>query len=184
MVSVLTVTIAIFLVYLFLNSLNRILGSAVLVMFFAWAYPNLDSKLAGYYLSLLLVVLVFNIILEGMRVVKGEKASFFGVDFQGFGLIAINLVLGGALIFFASVLQGRSETAILGVPALAAVGTIATKFNAATSGMLGIVENKFLFTIYDTFKIFSPLIISSIPFLNLFAPVLIFILPIVIAVVK
>ncbi|MAH50595.1 hypothetical protein CMI37_32545 [Candidatus Pacearchaeota archaeon] len=181
-ISALMVAIIAFLLYLFLSSLNPLFGSVLLLMFFAWAFPNLDEKLAGFYLFLLLISLILGIIMQKYRVTEGKSPSMFGIQFQGFTLIAINLFLGGGLIYFAAILQGRSETAILGVPTLAISGTIATALNPATSGMLGIVENKFLFTIYDFFKYNMPQIVGVIPFINILAPFFILVIPIIIAV--
>lgn len=150
------VVLAVFIVYILLYSLNPLYVNILLAMVFVWAYPNLSDRQAGYYLILLILVFIFGFINRFYEVDQERKGSLFGARFLGFQWVFVNVLVGGAVLVIMAFLQGRSTGAILGVATLsvAAPSSVSSTLGPSIVGLLGLIENRFLFSLVDILRVF------------------------------
>ena len=158
MLSELTITIVIFSILVFLNSLPRgvLISNVFLAVLFMFAFPNIDQKLATFYALMLLFIFIFSILNFGVE--DTQKITFGSITVKGVNIPLFEIVLGVALFGFMTFLSTRNPTtgAIIGVPQTLAV---ATSFSASLIMSLAFIENRFflgLFNFYD--KFLSPVV--------------------------
>lgn len=156
-----------FAIYLVLYSLNPLYVNFFLALMFLWIQPNLSQTLGGYYTNLIFFVLIAGTISAVFKVDQNKEGSIFGLQFKGFQWLLLNLILGGGILVVMAVLQGRTSASILGVASLSAAPavTLLSTLTPAIAGLLGLIENRFLFTIIDILKVFFPELLALVPFL-------------------
>ena len=145
--------VIIFLGYLILYAINDNLANFYLVTLFLFAAPNISEGVGFYYSIMLLTVLVFGLLIPAAQVDR-DNVSFTG--------ILISVGLGVGVYFLMQYMQSQSAQAIIGVPSLQINVAVQQTLSPAYTAVLGIIENKFVFTTLDILLHYGPLLFSGL----------------------
>jgi len=176
MVNPILALIVVLLVFIILNTIKPLLADIFIFVWFLFSIPNIEGSLltATFYGLASIFIIVIRLskptfILESETINKIGKTSLAGkIPFIGVGL-------GIAIFFIMRLLQGVSATAIIGVPSLGISGQTAA---VTTVMLLGIVETRFFFIIYNIFKE-NKGIFLKVPILSQFLGMILVVLPII-----
>lgn len=165
MVNPLIMVIVFFVVFLLLDSKSQVLSNIFLFGYFLWGYVNIEgsTSLATFYLFAILFVIIVNLTKQNFSIKDSSNTQ--GWSFKSFKIPLISFIVGILIFAFMTLLQSKSPGAIIGVPTLAlASGT----FYASQIGMLGIIENRLFFSVYELFSLYP----VTLGFLTPLVPVL------------
>ena len=140
-----------FLAYVILRSINHIIADVYLFVLFIFAFIVGSREFSVFYLLLFLIAIVID-----LAVTKFE----IGVAKTRFMPIVIALVVGLGLYLTITLISVRVGGNIIGAPeiAIASTSTIAQNMRPTFVGMLGIIENRIAFVLFEVLNLFGILI--------------------------
>lgn len=163
------------IIFIILDVINPLLSDISIFLYFAWAYTNIEGSttIATFYLIAVLFVIVVRLAQRSFSLKDhSEKPimKLLGINLTG-KLPILGVGLGIGIFLIMRMLQGVSTASIIGTPTLALSSDI---MSVVTISLLGIVETRLFFTIFNLFKE-NVGVFTLIPFvgmfLGIFAPV-------------
>lgn len=170
-----TLLVVNFILYIMLRSVNRWLAYIQTFLLFIFAFIVSNREFSVFYL--LLFVIAILIAELNIKVRSEQQAGMIGGKFttKGFTLIAISLVVGVLMYAFIAIISTRVGGQIVGVPNLAISSTseIASMLKPTFEAHLGIIENFFVFTIFESLVVFG----MMLPLLGAFMTIIPVVVP-------
>lgn len=147
----LTVLLATLIIWLIIRSISITVSDIFLFFIFLFAYANIDKALATFYLIGLLFVIVVDWTNQPFELGIAKKFSISKFTFKGYGFMIFSLILGFFIYIGINMMGTRTGSVVIGVPILATVttSTIVTSFMPALTALLGIIENRVFFTLFN-----------------------------------
>ena len=141
-----------FLAYVILRSINHIIADVYLFVLFIFAFIVGSREFSVFYLLLFLIAIVIDLAVTKFEI--GTQAK------TGFMPIVIALVVGLGLYLTITLISVRVGGNIIGAPeiAIASTSTIAQNMRPTFVGMLGIIENRIAFVLFEVLNLFGILI--------------------------
>ena len=144
----LIITLAVLIIYLIVDSKSPIISNVFVFLVFLFALANTPERsLSSFYLfGILFVMIVSFTKMKWRPQVSGEDKR------SKFMLPVVGIAIGIGIFIFMRLLQSRSTASIIGVPSLSVSTQIGKYAAPALIGILGIVENRVFFSIYELLK--------------------------------
>jgi len=150
MISPILALIGVLAIFVLLDVINPLLSDIFIFFYFGWAFINIEGSttLATFYLIAIIFVMLIRVSKLNFALKSKTIREFGGVKLAG-KIPFLGIGLGIAIFMIMRLLQGASETAIIGTPSLAITSPA---FNVTTIMLLGIVETRLFFTLYNLLK--------------------------------
>src|SRR3990167_2789986 len=181
MVSPTLAIIIVLVLYVILYAIGRnknipYLADIFIFIYFLFAFINIEGSatLATFYLFAIIFVIAFEVAQSKFTVNSQQIKEIGGFKLKS-KLPLIGIGLGFGILLIMRVLQTSVEGSIIGVPSLAITSPA---FGVSTITLLGIVENRLFFTIYELLKANTQLLLA-IPFIGGLLGIFNLILPVV-----
>src|SRR3990167_9197188 len=167
--------------YILVDAVNPLLAEIAIFLYFLFAYVNLEgsSNLATFYLISMVFVIAVSVARSKFSLQTKNTLPSFLVGKLRIPIVSIGLGIGIYLIM--RLLQSSTPGSIIGVPSLA---INSPAFGVTTIMLLGIVENKLFFTVFNllkdnarflfSFPIIGSLLVFVAPIVPFFAVALLF----------
>ena len=151
MVSPIIIAVSVLAIFIILDTLNSLYSDIFIFIFFLFAYINIEgsTSLSTFYLLSFFFYFIIRIGKVSWQVKnKGFTKELYGIKTKGnIPLLGIGL---GIIIFIAMrLLQSTTAGSIVGVPSLAITSPA---FTISTVMLLGVIENRLFFTLFELFK--------------------------------
>lgn len=170
LLTAITILVISFLAYIILRSIKLIVADVFLFILFIFAFVVSNREFSVFYLLLFVVAIIIDLSINKFEVGSNNKSGFMSVGIAlGFGLALYGVI---------TLISARVGGNILGAPeiAIASTSTIAQNMRPTFVGMLGIIENRIAFTIFEVlnvFGIFIPLVGVAFGFIPFLLPIII-----------
>lgn len=163
------IALGVLLLVIFLDNVKPFLANIFILSYYLWIYANLPSasSMATFYAILAVFVLIMSV-LDLTRVQVSDVES----KARKFTLPVLQIVVGVGLFGLMKLLSSGATGNIMGIPSfMAAAGTITT-LNIVSISLLGFVENRAFFSIYNILErtklsayipIVGPLLVGILP---------------------
>jgi len=170
--------IGVLLLFVLLDSIKPLFANLFILIYFLFAYINLEgsSSLAIFYAVGILLVIVFDVARSKFSVTSEPINKLGGLSLKGkLGSSIIGVGLGVMIFLGMRLLQGNTAGAIIGTPSLA---ISSPAFNVTTIMLLGIVETRMFFLIFNIMKDNKELFLKM-PLIGRFLSPFVLVLPII-----
>lgn len=140
------IALGVLLLVIFLDNVKPFLANIFILAYYLWVYANLPAAtgMATFYAILAVFVLIMSVV-DLTRVEVGDVES----KARRFTLPALQIAVGLGLFGLLKLLSSGVTGNIMGIPSfMAAAGTITT-LNIVSISLLGFVENRAFFSIYN-----------------------------------
>ena len=161
----LIILIAVFVIFIVLDSWKPLLAEVSLFLLFLWAMVTFD--LSTIQLVFYPIALLFALFIKYQTGITTNSTSIDldptqpGNKLKGFVFHTFTIGLGIVMIFFMSLIT-TSKGQFIGAPTLSIAGdfqqSITLAFAPAISGALGIIENRLIIAVFKTFTQFKDLL--------------------------
>lgn len=176
-VTAIIIMVISFILYILLRSANQIFASFYLFLIFILAYILTDKQFSVFYILLFLVAVVIDLAIKEFDITPTDNVSLAGISFKGFSLISISLIFGVVVYIIISLISTKVGGNIVGAPKLqVTTSQIAQNLRPTFVSHLGIIENYFVFVMYEILSLFGviiPLIGIAFNFIPYVMPILI-----------
>ena len=167
------------IIFIILDTINPLLSDITIFGYFLFAYTNIEGSttIATFYLIAILFVIMVRLAKRTFSLQEHSEApirKILGINLTG-KLPILGVGLGIGIFLIMRLLQGVSTASIIGTPSLAISGDV---FNVITISVLGIVETRLFFTIFNLVKE-NVDIFTMIPILGVVLGVLAPVVPVV-----
>lgn len=179
MILPLIITIAVLALFLIIDSKNPLISNVFLFMLFWFAYANMEKDvLSTFYLFGIVFVMIVTLTKQRWApALAGDNAGGFKIGRIAFPVVGI--LIGVGIYIFMLLLQGSKTTSIIGVPALSIASTLGGLFGPALAGILGVVENRVFFSIFELLRL-AKIHFYLLPLIPIIGPVMALALPFII----
>ena len=144
----------VFIIFILLDSLSPVFSSVFIFLYFLFAYVNVQgtSNLATFYLFGALFVIVVQ--LTKAKFAPKNSSNVQAWSFKGYKFPFISFFVGVLIFGIMFLLQSKVPNAIIGVPSLSVSSMFFAKetFYASLIAVLGIIENRIFFSVYELLK--------------------------------
>ena len=154
MIGTLALAIGNFLLYILLRKAHRWLGYLQLFLLFIFAFIITSKDFSVFYLLMFSVAILISEL--NVKVRAEEQASTSG----GIGFTILCLSIGAIIYIMIAVIGSSVGGNIIGAPNLGITTTsdIAKAFKPTLEASLGIIENFFVFAVFEALMVFGLLI--------------------------
>lgn len=154
MIGSLGLAVGNFLLYIILRKTNRWLAYLQLFLLFIFAFIITDRSFSMFYLMLFAITVLISEL--NVKVRAEEQAS----TSRGYGFTILCLSVGAIMYIIIATIGSQVGGNIIGAPNLAVTTTsdIAKSFKPTLEASLGIIENAFVFAIFEAMMVFGLLI--------------------------
>lgn len=170
-----------FILWIVLRNINVYLGSALVFITFIFAFITSNQQFSVFYILLYLVAIVLDFAIGEIHTTSDRAMSIHvgKINVSRFGLITAQVITGLVIYLMISIISARVGGNIIGVPNLAvsSASELGKSFKPVYESALGIVENAFVFVLFDLIMVFGVLI----PIIGLFVRATVFLIPLLLS---
>tara|TARA_Y100000034_G_scaffold2862_1_gene3529 strand:- start:1182 stop:1910 length:729 start_codon:yes stop_codon:yes gene_type:complete len=167
--------IGVLALFVILDTIKPLLADIFIFLYFLFAFINIEGSttLATFYLFSILFVISVRIAKSTFTISSEPIKQFGGISLKS-KIPIFGILLGIGIFLLMRILQTSAPGAIIGVPQLAITSQA---FNVTTVMLLGIVETRFFFTMFNLLTEFKD-IFFKIPVLGQLFSIISFTIPI------